>query len=195
MAYFKTGRICYPENRRSTVMTLKAGMFLPYLMLVYNILDLGVWWYATNMAGKEWWFGSRQQRVRRPSNKGCDGRQQRCWRPPNNELYNTKAGTLKWLAEQITGNYWNPLRLICNSLWRLYVSHALMCPFLKSPGNPLLRMCTMLFTRTEVYRSDKLRIQQSHIPPRFSMAILHKIEFTTTRTACFFASWIAFPRM
>ena len=34
-------------------MTLKAGMFLPYLMLVYNILDLGVWRYATNMTGKE----------------------------------------------------------------------------------------------------------------------------------------------
>ena len=33
-------------------MTLKAGMFLPYLMWVYNILDQGVWRYATNMAGK-----------------------------------------------------------------------------------------------------------------------------------------------
>ena len=70
-----------------------------------------------------------------------------------------------------------------------------MCPFLKSLGNPLLRMCTILFTRAEVYRSDKLRIKQSHILPRFSMAILHKIEFTTTRPACFFVSWIAFSWM
>ena len=30
-------------------------------------------------------FGSRQQRVRRSSNNGCDGRQQRVWRPSNSE--------------------------------------------------------------------------------------------------------------
>lgn len=35
-------------------------------------------------------FDGRQQRVRRPSNDGCDGRQQCCRRPPHNEHYSEK---------------------------------------------------------------------------------------------------------
>ena len=32
-------------------------------------------------------FDGRQQRVRRPSNDGCDDRQQCGWRPSHNKLY------------------------------------------------------------------------------------------------------------
>ena len=36
-------------------------------------------------------FDGCQQCVRRPSNDGYDGRQQRCWRPPHNDLYGRKG--------------------------------------------------------------------------------------------------------
>ena len=39
------------------------------------------------------WFDGRQQRVRQSSYKGCDGRQQCCWRPPHNDFWHVFINT------------------------------------------------------------------------------------------------------